>query len=312
MPFSHHSHSGQFCSHAKDSLEDMVKTAISRKMQVFALTEHIPRSREDFYPEEVGFAPELYDEAGLFDVFDKYHAEAVRLRDAYKSQIDILIGFESEWIRPESLSVIEGIREKYHFDLFMGSIHHVKTVPIDFDLLLYEKARALCGGTDEGIFEQFFDEQYDMLQKLQPPIVGHFDLIRLKSDAPDASMKKYAGVWDRIVRNLKSIQGYGGILELNSSALRKGKNMKEPYPQVDVCKVFLEMGGSFTLSDDSHEMGHIGQNYHGVLDAVKRAGIPEIRYFHRGKDGEGDWKGTVTSSMPVSALSNHEFFTVVT
>jgi histidinol-phosphatase (PHP family) len=54
MPFSHHSHSGQFCpGHAKSSLEDVIKTAISKKMQVFCLTEHMPRHKEDFYPEEV-------------------------------------------------------------------------------------------------------------------------------------------------------------------------------------------------------------------------------------------------------------------
>jgi histidinol-phosphatase (PHP family) len=54
MPFSHHSHSGQFCpGHAQNSLEDVVRTAISKKMQVFCLTEHMPRNKEDFYPEEV-------------------------------------------------------------------------------------------------------------------------------------------------------------------------------------------------------------------------------------------------------------------
>jgi HisJ family histidinol phosphate phosphatase len=54
MPFSHHSHSGQFCpGHAKDSLEEVIQTAISKKMKVFCLTEHMPRHKEDFYPEEV-------------------------------------------------------------------------------------------------------------------------------------------------------------------------------------------------------------------------------------------------------------------
>ena len=54
MPFSHHSHSGQFCGHAVDSLEDVVKRAVEMKMEVFALTEHMPRDQiEDLYPEEV-------------------------------------------------------------------------------------------------------------------------------------------------------------------------------------------------------------------------------------------------------------------
>lgn len=58
MPFSHHSHSGQFCpGHAKNLLEDVVQTAIGQKMRVFALTEHMPRKEQDFYPEEVRCLP---------------------------------------------------------------------------------------------------------------------------------------------------------------------------------------------------------------------------------------------------------------
>lgn len=53
MPFSHHSHSGQFCGHAKDTLEEVVETAISKQMDLYALTEHMPRDDEDLYPEEV-------------------------------------------------------------------------------------------------------------------------------------------------------------------------------------------------------------------------------------------------------------------
>lgn len=54
MPFSHHSHSGQFCpGHARNTLEEMIQRAIELKMQSFALTEHMPREELDFYPEEV-------------------------------------------------------------------------------------------------------------------------------------------------------------------------------------------------------------------------------------------------------------------
>lgn len=54
MPFSHHSHSGQFCpGHAKDTLEEVIQTAIAKNFKVFCLTEHMPRTQEDLYPEEV-------------------------------------------------------------------------------------------------------------------------------------------------------------------------------------------------------------------------------------------------------------------
>lgn len=60
MPFSHHSHSGQFCpGHAKDNLEEVIQAAIAQKMRVFALTEHMPRGAEDLYPEEVCIPSDL-------------------------------------------------------------------------------------------------------------------------------------------------------------------------------------------------------------------------------------------------------------
>lgn len=231
MPFSHHSHSGQFCGHATNTLEEVVQTAIKLRMSTFCMTEHIARQEIDFYPEEY----KVHTMATLEQLFDDFYHEARRLQKAYAGQIQLLIGFEGEWIRDYSLGVILNLLNKYEVDLFVGSVHHVHTVPIDFDTPMYHKARDIAGGSDERIFEDYFDSQYDMLKSLQPPLIGHFDLIRLKSDDPDKSFKSWPGTWERIVRNLRFIAGYGGVLELNSSALRKG--MTEAYPQAEICQV---------------------------------------------------------------------------
>lgn len=233
MPFSHHSHSGQFCGHAANTLEEVVQQAIAKGMTTFCLTEHMPRAEIDFYPEEVND----HDEASLAKLFDDFYAEARRLQRAYASQIQLFVGFEGEWIRPESLELCRRVLEKHDVDMFVGSVHHVHTVPIDFDTPLYHKARELSDGTDEGIFADYFDSQYEMLQALKPPVVAHFDLIRLKSDDPERSFRTWPRVWEKIERNLQYVAGYGGVLELNSSSLRKG--MSEPYPQVEVCQVSL-------------------------------------------------------------------------
>jgi histidinol-phosphatase (PHP family) len=157
------------------------------------------------------------------------------LRDKYASQIKILIGFEIDWIRPSSLALIQLSLSRFPFELLVGSVHHVHTVPIDYDGVMYAQARERAGGTDERLFEDYFDAQWEMLQELKPPVVGHFDLIRLKSDDPDGSFVRWPGVWQKIRRNLEFVAGYGGMLELNSAALRKG--MSEPYPKAEICKV---------------------------------------------------------------------------
>ena len=60
MLFSHHSHSGQFCDHATDTLEEIVQAAIKKKMHAWVMTEHMPRDLEaDLYPTEVGLTKPL-------------------------------------------------------------------------------------------------------------------------------------------------------------------------------------------------------------------------------------------------------------
>ena len=142
---------------------------------------------------------------------------------------------EIDWIRPSSEHLIKELLARYPFELFVGSVHHVYTTPTDYDHENYALARDMAGGTDEKIFEAYFDLQYQMLEALKPPIIGHFDVIRLKADVPDGSFMQWEGVWDKILRNLGLIAEYGGVLELNSAALRKG--MSEPYPKAEICRV---------------------------------------------------------------------------
>jgi HisJ family histidinol phosphate phosphatase len=70
-----------------------------------------------------------------------------------------------------------------------------------------------------------------MLQRLQPPIVGHYDLIRLFR--PDFPLTE--AIWERVKRNIQFVVGYGGLFEVNTRALKK--NLPSPYPLLDIVKV---------------------------------------------------------------------------
>ncbi|KAH8693913.1 Polymerase/histidinol phosphatase-like protein [Talaromyces proteolyticus] len=280
MPFSHHSHSGEFCpSHAYNTLEEMIQTAIAKHMEVFCLTEHMPRSDEDLYPEEIASGVTFQS---LLTNEENYFRKANELRVKYSTQIHILIGFESEWIRnPGSLTLIQGSLSRFSYDFFVGSVHHMHGIPIDWNREMYVRAREKSGGTDERLWEDYFDEVFNMLLHLKPMVVGHFDLIRLQSDDPNLTkggFKRGKGVWEKIQRNLKLINSYGGLLELNSAALRKG--LQAPYPAAEICQEFLAMNGRFCLSDDSHGVDHVGAKYHEMLDFTERQGITELYYLN--------------------------------
>ncbi len=234
----------------------------------------MPRHDLDRYPDETQtLAQQLANE-------ETYVKEALRMREKYKSQIEIPIGFESDWIRPESAELINQSIQRYEYDFFMGSVHHVHTVPIDYDDGMYREARRIAGGTDERLFEDYFDAQFEMLKAMRPPVVGHFDLIRLKSDDPDQNFKEMKGVWERVLRNLDFIAKYGGILEVNSAAVRKG--MDDPYPKREISLAAVERGIRFCLSDDSHGISHIAHSYDRVLQFVEQVGIQSLTFLKHG------------------------------
>ncbi|KAI1431210.1 histidinol-phosphatase [Xylaria sp. CBS 124048] len=304
MAFTMHSHSGQFCpGHAKDNLEDIVKHAISLGYTTMGLTEHMPRTAlEDLYPEELD-DPEA-SLAALRPRHTAYLAEAQRLQALYASQISLIIAFEGEWLRPAYKDLIEELAAHPAVDYFIGSLHHVNGVPIDFDKAYYARAMAsvtaptTTNGTsakifptsenglngeinarEEKMYERYYDEQYEMLVALRPRIVGHFDLIRLMSVDPGRDVRRWHGVWERIERNLTFVASYGGWLECNSSALRKG--LAEPYPCRAIAKEWLSLGGKFTLSDDSHGIAQVGTNYGRALDFLSSLDVTTLWIFRR-------------------------------
>lgn len=201
----------------------------------------------------------------LFRSFAAYYDAAQVLRGDYRPQIHLLVGFEAEYIRPSSIEIVRDMQEIYKFDFFVGSVHHVNAIPIDYDREMYERALASCrgssstsgggdggggvgvgggGGSGEGnvtdeeaaLFERYFDHQYEMMTQLRPAVIAHFDLPRLMARNPTRPVSSYGdAVWRKVLRNLQFLRSYNGLLEFSSASLRKGWDT--PYPGADICSV---------------------------------------------------------------------------
>jgi|ERR1712000_449097 len=285
MAFTMHSHSGQFCpGHAKDQLEDIIKHAVSLGYKTMGLTEHMPRySEQDLYPEELNDPDAL---PVLVTRHEAYLVEALRLRALYSSQVHILVGFEAEFIRPEFEGHVLSLASDPRIDYFIGSVHHVHSVPIDYDAATYRKAISLSARQDEeSCWEDYYDLQHQMLVALKPRMVGHFDLIRLMSEQPGRDPREWKGVWERILRNLRLVREQGGLLECNSAALRKG--LEEPYPHRVIAEEWTKMGGRFTMSDDSHGIAQVATNYSRALTFLESLGVQNVYTFKRTDKGQG-------------------------
>ena len=316
MAFTMHSHSGEFCGHAVDTLEDVVQRAIAIGFQTLGLSEHMPRVHaRDLYPEERGDGSNPEEKlAGLQTKYDSYLQEAVRLREKYAPQIAVLVGFEGEWIygKDDDGARIRTMAAHPEVDYFIGSVHHVGAngTPIDYDKTAYAQAATTAAekladpadvtvdsstaSSEKYLHLDYYDQQLDMLQTLRPRIVGHFDLVRLLSAAPDVSPESdpaLSRVWPKIERNLAFVASYGGWLECNTAALRKG--LAEPYPGRAISEAWLRLGGRFTMSDDSHGTAHVATNYRRGLAFLRGLGVKEVWTLERKYSGAQRIRGAL-------------------
>lgn len=177
----------------------------------------------------------------LEDAFDAYIIEATHLKSKYAGQIELLIGLETEYIDSAGLDRLQLLLDKHagSISYLVGSVHHVNSIPIDFDRSTFDKAMAsFPESSPEGLarldqlFCAYFDAQYEVLQRFRPEVIGHFDLCRLY--LPEARFSNPT-VWSRITRNVEFAISYGALFEVNAAAFRK--DWKSAYPGPDIVAV---------------------------------------------------------------------------
>ncbi|KAF9191120.1 histidinolphosphatase [Haplosporangium sp. Z 11] len=302
--FSFHSHSGQFCMHAKGTLEQVVQSAIQRQFSIYGLSEHMPRYKpEQLYPEESHLTVQ-----DLENMYDQFLQEAQRLQLKYTDKICLLIGLETEFFDTHSIDLVRRLREPQRKCLattagattkeivlpqvqyIVGSLHHIHGIPLDFSQELYLHALDVVGqGSWETLFREYFNAQFEMLQGLQPEVVGHLDLVRIffssikgchhrhssgdkhehehkqeqRQDQNQNQNQLTQKLWALIKRNVDYVIAYGGLFELNSRAWKKG--LADAYPQRDILEYILSKNGRVTLSDDSHGPDDVGMFYNPEL-----------------------------------------------
>lgn len=178
----------------------------------------------------------------LSDTFDRYLTEANRLKELYKDKITLLVGLETEYIDADGLSKLGRILKdsSSSIDYIVGSVHHCDELPIDFDQPQFDNVLSLQPGSGEherfsSLFKKYFENQFELINRLRPEVIGHFDLCRLYY--PEMDFRQFPDVWEQIERNIELAVSYGGLFELNASAFRKG--WKTGYPGVEVFDVSI-------------------------------------------------------------------------
>ncbi|MGW8194104.1 MAG: histidinol-phosphatase [Desulforhopalus sp.] len=249
----HGGHSGQFCNHAVNSLEEIIQCYIANRFVWVGITEHSPPIRDELlYPDQrdAGLTAEV-----LLEQFGEYMKECRRLQQKYHSKLSIFAAMEIETYRGYK-DFVPYLLERFRPDYIVGSVHFVNDIGFDYSREQYQKAVAAAGDLNT-LYCQYFDAQYEMISLFKPAVVGHFDLVRI-FDNDYKTRLSHPAIRDRISRNLQLIKELDLIMDYNLRSLLKGAD--EPYISAPILEMALKMGISVVPGDDSHGLSSIGVN----------------------------------------------------
>ena len=262
----HGGHSGQFCSHAENSLEEVIQSYIAHGFSWVGITEHAPGSRQDllyFDQQQLGFTPE-----SLLERFSRYIVECRRLQKLYADRITIFTAMETETYSGYE-QFIPSLMNRFHPDYLVGSVHFVGDINFDSSREGYARAAARQGGIDN-LYCQYFDDQYAMITTLKPSVVGHFDLIRIFDPEYKERLQK-PEIITRIERNLQLIKDLDLIMDFNLRSLLKGAD--EPYISAPILQRAKEIGIAVVPGDDSHGVANIFINMERGISILQSHGF---------------------------------------
>ncbi|MCF8069167.1 MAG: histidinol-phosphatase [Desulfobacterales bacterium] len=249
----HGGHSGEFCCHATDTLEEVIKEYIRKGFEWVGITEHMPPLSDKWlFDDEVAANMNAKKVATRFS---NYIKTCRALQKKYADDITIYVAFETE-AYSGSEEYIKKLIAEYQPDYFVGSVHHVEAICFDETPENYQRIVEITGSLDN-LYTLFFDIQYEMIKGLEPPVIGHFDNIRVYDpDYPERILKP--DIWSRINRNLELIKSTGSIMDMNLRSFLKGA--KEPYISRPILLRAKELGIAVVPGDDSHGVSTAGLN----------------------------------------------------
>ena len=262
----HGGHSGQYCNHAEDLLEEIVLKYIEQGFKSVGITEHIPPVNDQFlYPDERALGLSATD---LAKRFESYFSEVFSLKKKYAGQITIYAGMETETVTGY-VNHVKQLIETFRPDYIVGSVHHIDDRCFDYSRSEYDGIAESLGGYDL-MYQRYFDLQYEMIQELTPFVVGHFDLIRIYDDAYEERLNQPA-IAEKIDRNLALIKSLDLVMDFNLRPLTRGE--KEPYITASILKKAKRLGICLVPGDDSHGVTEAGNHVSAATQMLIRNGF---------------------------------------
>lgn len=241
MNYNYHTHTWR-CLHASGTMEEYVIRAVENGIRYMGFSDHVPFRCADGF-EAIG------TRVPIAQVCD-YVNDARLLREKYKDEIEISVGFEMEYYSNEFDSMLSDVKKWGAEYLILGQhfyepehpsgVHMSK--PFDSAQVLNTYADSLVSGIKTGVFTY----------------VAHPDMVNFIGDE---------STYCEIMRKVCIASKETGIpLEMNFYGIRDNRN----YPNRAFWKTVGEVGSPVTFGFDAHtiESAFDGESYHKAIKLV--------------------------------------------
>lgn len=256
MLSSYHTHSKY--SDGKNTLEEMVQSAIEMGCEEIGFSDHAPMTIECEWCMNEKDVP-------------SYKNEILALKEKYKDKIKIYVGVEQDYYSTPAQG----------YDYILGSVHYVckngEYLPVDLSGKAMEDfVNKHYNGDVYSYCEDYFKLVKDIYNKTKCQIIGHFDLVtKFNETHPmiDINHPRYVkAIDDAIGELLKS----PAIFEINTGAISRGYRTT-PYPDEPTIDKIAKSGKSFVITPDTHNKDTITFNFKEQQAYLDKKGYSYIK-----------------------------------
>jgi len=253
-----HTHT-TFCDGC-DTPEEMVLAAIGKGFSSIGFSGHSYMSYSPYYIK-------------LGDKTAEYKKEIIRLKEKYRSEIEIFLGLEVDMYSQPDMS---------GYDYLIGSVHYFKIgnefVAFDRNLDVVKNViNEYFGGNGMEYAKAYYKECTYLPEFGNFDILGHFDLITKHSDTEklfDENSKEYR-TW--VSESLEALSGKIPFFEVNTGAISRNYR-KTPYPAPFIVKEMKRLGFGAVITSDCHNKDFLDCNFEEARQLLLECGYTE-RYI---------------------------------
>lgn len=250
MYANYHTHTTR-CNHAIGTEEEYIKKAIDSGMQILGFSDHVP------YP-----FPKWHNSnfRMRIDELPDYVNTLKALREKYKDDIQILIGFETEYYPAYFNQLIE-ILDGYDYDYLILGQHFLES----------ETSGIYSGNktNDEAVLEGYVNQTIEAMETGRFSYLVHPDIINYigSDEIYSKHMKRLCVAAKRL--NIP--------LEINFLGMKEGRN----YPCDKFFKIVGEVGNQVVFGSDAHNPEDVYNEevYNKCVKFADKFGITPIKYL---------------------------------